>query len=285
VQGGGGGGDRKRVHEARDVRRDGREGEEERGLIKDGVESGGAVGRHTDRDGDRNRNSGSHEQQMLADGESPAEGAARAAAVAREEQGAAKGHAAVMVEKSASEGSAEKKAQEEIIRSDLLPSAQLERAFAGGASYCIFWRQAGATLQPAAAYVTPDRRSALKRARGDAKTFASESSAGALALADPSPVAICAREQRQVEGVDLGRQGLAAEFGVLWSVFIPVKGGVLEYGGEEEECGGGASSANTQRVLRAQQLLLNKRRLARVSGGSGGAAMGSRPNFSMIDAP
>ena len=114
--------------------------------------------------------------------------------------------------RSQDEASLEKKAQKEITSSKMPPGVQLKKAFASGAQYCIFWKQDGAELYPSSAYVTPNKRAALQKARGDNKTFASESSACTFSLSDAWPVSTCAREQRPVEAVDLSRKHLAQEF-------------------------------------------------------------------------
>ena len=130
------------------------------------------------------------------------------------------------------------------------------------------------------------KRATLKKARGDDKTFTSESTAYAFSLSDASPVSTCAREQRKVEALDLSRRHLAQEFGVSWSVFLPVKGGVLEYGAGEEDEGVCASSANVRRVQLAQQMLLSQRRrtAGKQSAGAGSPA-GAQRLSPWIDAP
>merc|ERR1712226_73467 len=85
-------------------------------------------------------------------------------------------------------------------------------------------------------YVTPDRVRALKNRRGDDKTFASESRHYTLATDGDGPVATAAQTGKAQfiahapTDPRLKRAALAKEFGVESIHFVPIEGGVLEYG-------------------------------------------------------
>ena len=85
----------------------------------------------------------------------------------------------------------------------------------------------------AADFVHPDRAASLKAARGDDKTFASESRAMRLATTGDSMVASVARSGQQAvldqpgESSSYARAGLAKEFNVASVRVVPCTGGVL----------------------------------------------------------
>lgn len=117
-----------------------------------------------------------------------------------------------------------------------LPKDLMRNAYEGlGASYTMFWALDAGKKQyrVIADYVTESRREALRKVRGDDKTFCSESRSFSLDAAGTGPVATAARtgETQVVDDVTvMKRAALAEEFRVTKISFVPVEGGVLEYG-------------------------------------------------------
>ena len=108
-----------------------------------------------------------------------------------------------------------------------------------GATYCILWKQQGDRWVVAKDYTTEARRKAMRKVRGDDKLFASESRKYSVPISGRGPVAVSARTKKQVTITDTStmvRAELAKEFGIRKIHFVPIEGGVLEYGtpsGEE----------------------------------------------------
>ena len=70
-------------------------------------------------------------------------------------------------------------------RTAIMPKGELQTAFYGGATHVIFWTldKAGKNFKWGADYVLPERERMLKNARGDDKSFTSESKAMTFAAA------------------------------------------------------------------------------------------------------
>jgi len=121
-------------------------------------------------------------------------------------------------------------------RKAIIPKAELKRAFESGASHAIFWWKQGDDWVVGASYVTPERVRALKAARGDDKSYTSESAAWKLDASGLGPVATAARSGKEVVIEDpatdssVKRADLAKEFNIGSCHFLPCKDGVLEYG-------------------------------------------------------
>jgi len=121
-------------------------------------------------------------------------------------------------------------------RQAIMPKEELQRAFDNGATHVIFWRQKGDHFVVGASYVIPTRVRALKAARGDDKTFASESAKRQIPVSSKGPVATAARSGMEVtvenplQDPNFVRKDLVAEFNIQACHYVPCKDGVLEYG-------------------------------------------------------
>lgn len=117
-----------------------------------------------------------------------------------------------------------------------MPKEELQRAFDWGATHVIFWHQVGDAFEVGASYVVPERVSALKQARGDDKSYTSESWGIKLPADGDGPVATAARSGVTVKiddpskATNFKRSALATEFNVGNCHFVPCRDGVLEYG-------------------------------------------------------
>merc|ERR1719499_574112 len=78
-------------------------------------------------------------------------------------------------------------------RQAIMPKAELETAFNSGATHAIFWWKKGDEFVVGASYVVPERVRALKAARGDDKTYTSESEKTKILADGKGPVATAAR--------------------------------------------------------------------------------------------
>ena len=118
------------------------------------------------------------------------------------------------------------------------------------ASYTIMWKNKGNVYTAVGHYTAEARRRALRRVRGDDKSFASESAKLSIPVNALSPIAKAVKTGEEVV-INAGaggflekmhspeRRSLAKEFGIRHVHFVPVNGGVMEYGrpaGEEVEC-------------------------------------------------
>jgi len=124
-------------------------------------------------------------------------------------------------------------------RKAIMPKEELQKAFGNGATHVIFWHQVGDVFQVGASYVIPERERALKQARGDDKSYTSESWAFKLPASGNGPVATAARSGVTVDfdaasELNYQRKALAKEFKVGKCYFVPCRDGVLEYGTGEE---------------------------------------------------
>lgn len=124
----------------------------------------------------------------------------------------------------------------QIPKAPTLPKEEMRYAYEVlGASYTMFWALNGnqREFNVLAEHVTTARRAALKLVRGDDKTFCSESRALRIPSSGSGPIATAA-QTREVVVVDdvstMRRAELAKEFDISKVSFVPVEGGVLEYG-------------------------------------------------------
>lgn len=121
-------------------------------------------------------------------------------------------------------------------RQAIMPKAELETAFNSGATHAIFWWRKGDEFVVGASFVVPERVRALKAARGDDKTYTSESALVKIPADSVGPVATAARSGKEITLEDpakdsnFKRASLATEFNIKSCHFVPCKDGVLEYG-------------------------------------------------------
>ena len=103
-----------------------------------------------------------------------------------------------------------------------------------GATYAIVWEErADGRFHVAGDFTTQERRKALKKIRGDDKTFSSESVNFNPPVNGRGPIATVWRTGQEVKLSDtksMIRAKLAEEFGIKKILFKPVPGGVLEVG-------------------------------------------------------
>jgi len=114
------------------------------------------------------------------------------------------------------------------------------------AVYSLLWQRKDGVgpFRVVGQYTTSSRKRALRAVRGDDKTFASESSQLAIPGSGSNLIATAARTGEEVVISNPGRmwslkrRELCQEFGIKHIHFVPVQGGVMEYGriaGEELE--------------------------------------------------
>lgn len=116
-----------------------------------------------------------------------------------------------------------------------MPKAAMRKGFEFlGASYCLFWQNKdGSNFEVVADYTTEARRFALKKVRGDDKTFGTESKAFKLPADGNGPVATAFKTGQESvisDMTQMKRADLAKEFGIKKVHFVPTEEGVLEYG-------------------------------------------------------
>jgi hypothetical protein len=121
-------------------------------------------------------------------------------------------------------------------RKAIMPKEDLQRAFDEGATHVIFWWKKGDEYVVGADYVVPERLRALKAARGDDKTYTTESENVKIPADSSGPVPTAASSGKELVLEDpssdpnFQRKDLAAEFNIKQCHFLPCKDGVLEYG-------------------------------------------------------
>merc|ERR1712050_483602 len=109
------------------------------------------------------------------------------------------------------------------------------RCDTSGAGYALYWIEEDGQFVVAGDYVTPERKKALDAA-GITTTFAEVSKGIKLDASGDGPVATVARTGRPHYVADAAnnssvkRKQYAREFGIQSMAFIPVEGGILEYG-------------------------------------------------------
>jgi hypothetical protein len=123
-------------------------------------------------------------------------------------------------------------------RTAIMPKAEMKAAFEAGATHMIFWRKVGDNYECGASFVLPERVRALKTARGDDKSYTSESQGMKFPADGQGPIATAARSGKEIVIEDASsaaaekykRAGLAKEFNVKNVHFVPCRDGVIEYG-------------------------------------------------------
>jgi len=114
-----------------------------------------------------------------------------------------------------------------------MPASELVSAVTSGSSYAVYWKQQGDEYVVRGDFVLPERAAALKEARGDDKTFASETRKVRLPAAGDNMVASAAASGKEVvldkpaESSTFKRASLAKEFNVASIHCVPCAGGVL----------------------------------------------------------
>merc|ERR1719215_930684 len=83
-------------------------------------------------------------------------------------------------------------------RQAIMSKAELEKAFDLGATHAIFWWRKGDEFVVGASYVIPERLRALKAARGDDKSYTSESASVRISIDSAGPVATAARSGKEI---------------------------------------------------------------------------------------
>ena len=113
------------------------------------------------------------------------------------------------------------------------PVSELLSAVTAGSSYVVYWRQQGGEYSVCGDFVLPESIEALKDARGDDKTFVSETRKVQLPAAGDNTVASAAASGKKVvwdntaESPTFKRASLAKEFNINYMSFVPCAGGVL----------------------------------------------------------
>ena len=109
------------------------------------------------------------------------------------------------------------------------------QAGASGAGYSIYWKQDANLATVGDTHVTGDYRRQLQ-ASGKKLSFAEASKATVFDLLGPSPVAQAMRTRKPVFVQDISREAdderaaIAIEYGIRQVAFVPVLGGVIEFG-------------------------------------------------------
>jgi hypothetical protein len=123
---------------------------------------------------------------------------------------------------------------------DTLAASLKMRCDTSGAGYAIYWCNVDGQLVVAGDYVTETRKTML-REKGFDKSFAEESEPFALSIAGDGPVATCYKtgEPQFVKDVSestMKRKDLAAKYGIKQVAWVPMEGGVMEFGTSEGPC-------------------------------------------------
>merc|ERR1719486_1855550 len=125
---------------------------------------------------------------------------------------------------------------EEAALSDVTLEATLKmQCQTANAAYGIFWKQVGERAIAAGSYVDPQHAAEMKAA-GKRLNFAEASKATTFPTSSAAPVAEVLRTRQTVliddaKGCELdGRYKACEEYGINQIVYVPVLGGVLEYG-------------------------------------------------------
>lgn len=117
-----------------------------------------------------------------------------------------------------------------------LPKVAIRTAFESiGSSYVLLWQEQGDELKVTAGYTTPERRAALKAARGDDVTFESKSRAFTIDANGDGLIATALKTRKaqfikDPSASKMKRAELAKEFGIGSIHFVSTGVGVLEYG-------------------------------------------------------
>jgi len=114
------------------------------------------------------------------------------------------------------------------------------RCDTSGAGYALYWKETDGKLVVAGDYVTPARAAALQ-AQGKTTSFAEASKTYTLDVSGDGPVATVFKTDEPLYIQDVAacnimkRGGLAVEYGIKSICFVPVTGGVLEYGTSNDQ--------------------------------------------------
>ena len=114
------------------------------------------------------------------------------------------------------------------------------RTDTSGAGYAIYWASVNGKLVVAGDYVTEARREAIAKL-GLTASFAEESEAFALDANGDGPIATCYKSGeavfiKDVASSNMKRKDIAAKYGIRQVAFVPMEGGVMEYGTSEGAC-------------------------------------------------
>jgi len=117
---------------------------------------------------------------------------------------------------------------------DTLAASLKMRCDTSGAGYAIYWCNVDGKLVVAEDYVTEARKAELA-GKGFDKSFAEESKPFALSVDGEGPVAKCYKSNEPVFIGDVStssmkRKDLAATYGINQVAFVPMEGGVMEFG-------------------------------------------------------
>merc|ERR1719247_3934229 len=147
--------------------------------------------------------------------------------------------------------------QQDYLSGDLMKASLKMRCDTSGAGYAMYWKESFGKLTIAGSYLTPARKKALI-AQGKTKSFAEASYGTKLDDLGTGPVATCYATQepvylQDVKDSNLKRKDLAVECGVTSICFVPVAGGVMEYGVSE-----GTATANWDSISDARTAIMPK---------------------------
>jgi len=126
---------------------------------------------------------------------------------------------------------------------DTLAASLKMRCDTSGAGYAIYWCNVDGQLVVSEDYITEARKAALAE-KGFTKSFAQESEPFALSVDGDGPVATCYKTGApqfvgDVSKSSMKRKELAAKYGIQQVAWVPMEGGVMEFGTSE-----GSSTAN-----------------------------------------
>jgi hypothetical protein len=117
---------------------------------------------------------------------------------------------------------------------DLMKASLKMRCDTSGAGYAMYWKETFGKFTIAGSYLTPARKLALI-AQGKTMSFAEASYGVKLDANGGGPVATVYKSQeplyfQNVAESNMKRKELAGEYGITSACFVPVAGGVMEYG-------------------------------------------------------
>jgi hypothetical protein len=123
---------------------------------------------------------------------------------------------------------------------DTLGASLKMRCDTSGAGYAIYWCNVDGQLVVAGDYVT-DSRKAMLAAKGFELSFAEESEPFSLPALGEGPVATCYQTGtpqfvKDVSQSSMKRKALAAKYGIKQVAWVPMEGGVMEFGTSEGPC-------------------------------------------------
>merc|ERR1711976_616027 len=124
---------------------------------------------------------------------------------------------------------------------NVLAASLKMRCDTSGAGYALYWKEAGGKAVVAGDYVAPARQAALK-AKGKTSSFAEASKSYTMDLVGDGPIATVLQTRAPFYIQDVAtcdimkRGGVAVDYGITSICFVPVPGGVLEYGTSDGPC-------------------------------------------------